>query len=127
MEGLIPYIYRAVAGHRNHQIRHSSSRRNLLLSSAESSSSGRSFGRDHVRHYDRQPKGDISGSFDNIAPQNIQLKQTDCYPSSQPVLHRRSISCCMFFSRDEASLGKRAIGNDHPAQFRHANSFHYRP
>lgn len=127
MEGLIPYIYRAVARHRNHQIRHSSSRRNLLLSSAESSNSGRSVGGDFVKHYDRLPKGDISGSFGNVVPQNIQLQQSDRYASSKSVLHRRAISCFMFPSRNEQSLRKQAIANDHPSQFRHANSFRHRP
>lgn len=123
MEGLIPYIYRAVVRQKSHQISHSSSRRNLLSPVAEQSSSGRSVGRHHVKQ-----EGDCEGRFDNIAPQDILLNPTNIYPSRQSLLHRRAVSSCLFTSGDETSLGKQAIGKEkHPAKFRHANSFHYRP
>ena len=125
MEGLIPFIYRAVIRNRNHQIRQSSSISNLLLSSAESSGRRKLFGRDHVKHYDRLPKG--AESFDMVAPQNIELNQADRYASSQSVLHRKFVSCCMFFSRDEPSVAKQATRENHPAQFRQSNSFNYSP
>jgi hypothetical protein len=128
MEGLLPFIYRAVVRDRSHHIcRSSSSRRNLLLSSPESSNSGRLLGRDHVKHCDIAAKGDSSGKFGNSAPQEFQLKPADLYPSSQSLLHRRAVSSSLFNSGDERSPGKQAILLNFPAQFGHANSFHYRP
>ena len=55
-----------------------------------------------MKHYNRLPKG--AESFDMVAPQKIELNQADRYASSQSVLHMQSISCCMFFSRDEPSV-----------------------
>ena len=104
MEGLIPFIYRAVVRDKSRQIcRSNSSRKNLLFSPA--SSSGRSSGSDHVL-----PNGESCGRFDNIAPQGFQLTTADPHQySSQSLLHRRAVSSCLFKNGDERSLaGKQA-------------------
>ena len=84
MEGLIPCIYRAVIRKKSDdQICHNCN----ILSAAEDSGRGRSFGRDVYNNNTRLPSTADSRSCGINAPQEVLLKPPDRYSLSKS-LHR---------------------------------------